>query len=72
MLRTFKSCLTIGALALVPCAMPAVADDYGLPSLGSGASSVSGNEEHRLGRAWLRQFRAQTDTWQDPIAQTYV
>ncbi|TDX28147.1 putative Zn-dependent protease [Modicisalibacter xianhensis] len=72
MLRTLKSCLTIGALALVPWTVPAVADDYGLPSLGSGASSVSGGEEYRLGRAWLRQFRAQTDTWQDPITQTYV
>ncbi|MEC9482431.1 MAG: M48 family metalloprotease, partial [Halomonas sp.] len=72
MLRTVKTYTMIGILALAPCALPTAADDYGLPSLGSGGASVSGTEEHRLGRAWLRQFRAQTDTWQDPIVQQYV
>ncbi|MGM0985183.1 MAG: M48 family metalloprotease [Pseudomonadota bacterium] len=46
--------------------------DYGLPSLsGSGSQSMSG-EEYRLGRAWLRQFRARAPEWQDAIAQDYV
>lgn len=72
MLRLVKTCLLVGALALAPYPAPLVADDYGLPSLGSGGASVAGDQEYRLGRAWLRQFRAQTQAWQDPIAHNYV
>lgn len=43
----------------------------GLPSLGAASTSVS-NEEYRLGRAWLRQFRAQAPQWQDPIVSDYL
>lgn len=46
-------------------------DDYQLPSLGGASTSVS-NEEYRLGRAWLRQFRAQAPQWQDLIANDYL
>ena len=46
-------------------------NDYGLPSLGAASTSVS-NEEYRLGRAWLRQLRAQAPQWQDPIASDYL
>jgi predicted Zn-dependent protease len=46
-------------------------NDYGLPSLGAASTSVS-NEEYRLGRAWLRQFRAQAPQWQDPITSDYL
>nr|WP_290696731.1 M48 family metalloprotease [Halomonas sp. UBA3074] len=46
-------------------------NDYGLPSLGAASTSFS-NEEYRLGRAWLRQFRAQAPQWQDPIASDYL
>lgn len=46
-------------------------NDYGLPSLGTASMSVS-NEEHRLGRAWLRQFRAQAPQWHDPIVSDYL
>ncbi len=46
-------------------------DDYQLPSLGGASTSVS-NEEYRLGRAWLRQFRAQAPQWQDPIVNDYL
>ena len=49
----------------------AAVNDYGLPSLGAASTSVS-NEEYRLGRAWLRQFRAQAPQWQDPIASDYL
>ena len=45
---------------------------YQLPDLGSTSAAVTTSDEYRLGRAWLRQFRAQTDPWQDPITQTYV
>jgi predicted Zn-dependent protease len=50
---------------------PAVSDEQTLPSLGSSYSSASA-EEHRLGRAWLRQFRAHAPQWQDPIAHDYL
>lgn len=73
MLHSLKTTLLAGALALAPVSAPAESIyDYGLPELGSGGTSVSGGEEFRLGRAWLRQFRAQTQTWHDPIAQSYV
>lgn len=72
MLRKITTSLLIGALALGSLSTTLADDDYGLPSLGSGGSSVSGDEEYRLGRAWLRQFRAQTQAWQDPITQRYV
>jgi beta-barrel assembly-enhancing protease len=73
MLRNFRSCLSAGALALA-LALPAPAsatDDYGLPSLTGSSQAISG-EETRLGRAWLRQFRARAPQWQDPIAQDYT
>ncbi|MDR5866667.1 M48 family metalloprotease [Halomonas koreensis] len=44
----------------------------GLPSLISGGTQAVSGEEVRLGRAWLRQFRAQAPLWQDPIAQDYL
>lgn len=43
-----------------------------LPSLSAPDSRIAGDEEYRLGRAWLRQFRARAPEWQDPIAQAYV
>lgn len=49
----------------------AAINDYGLPSLGGASTSVS-NEEYRLGRAWLRQFRAQAPQWQDAITNDYL
>ncbi|WP_235818945.1 M48 family metalloprotease [Vreelandella massiliensis] len=45
--------------------------NYQLPSLSSASSSAS-SEERRLGRAWLRQFRAQAPQWQDPIVHHYL
>ncbi|WP_445011456.1 M48 family metalloprotease [Vreelandella stevensii] len=46
-------------------------DSYQLPTLGGASTSVS-NEEYRLGRAWLRQFRAHAPQWQDPIVNDYL
>jgi len=47
-------------------------DSFGLPRLTPGGSQAVSGEEYRLGRAWLRQFRARAPQWQDPIAQHYV
>nr|CDQ34878.1 TPR repeat-containing protein YfgC precursor [Virgibacillus halodenitrificans] len=63
-------CLALTFCAFAPNAL--AQNDYGLPELGGSSATVSSGEEHRLGRAWLRQFRAQTDEWQDPIAQDYI
>ncbi|MFY0991280.1 M48 family metalloprotease [Halomonas sp. C05BenzN] len=73
------SCLAVGALSLA-LALPATGQwidnrssgDYGLPSLTSSGSQAVSGEEVRLGRAWLRQFRARAPGWDDPIAQEYV
>lgn len=75
MLRTIRTCLNTGAVALtlaLAAPVPANAmDDYGLPSLTGSSQAISG-EEYRLGRAWLRQFHARAPVWQDPIAQDYL
>ncbi|SDJ52223.1 M48 family metalloprotease [Billgrantia gudaonensis] len=72
MLRHLRSGLIAGSLIAGLALLPAqAADDYGLPSLGGASQGVT-DEEYELGRAWLRQFRAQAPTWQDPFAQAYV
>lgn len=58
-----------GSLLFSP--QSAAVNDYSLPSLGTASTSVT-NEEYRLGRAWLRQFRAQAPQWQDPIVSDYL
>lgn len=58
-----------GSLLFSP--QSAAINDYSLPSLGTASTSVT-NEEYRLGRAWLRQFRAQAPQWQDPIVSDYL
>ncbi|MFC0326451.1 M48 family metalloprotease [Halomonas organivorans] len=45
---------------------------FELPSLVSGSTQAVSGEEVRLGRAWLRQFRAHAPLWQDPIAADYL
>ncbi|CAM3930742.1 M48 family metalloprotease [Vreelandella rituensis] len=47
-------------------------DESRLPSLSSSATQTAGNEEYRLGRAWLRQFRAHAPEWDDAIAADYI
>ncbi|MDN3557376.1 M48 family metalloprotease [Halomonas maura] len=74
MLRRPLSCLTAIALSLA-VAVPALGqtgDDADLPSLISGDTQAVSGKEVRLGRAWLRQFRAKAPQWQDAIAQHYV
>jgi len=67
----FAVSLLFASLAGTPPLAQAEAG-YQLPDLGSTSVAVTTNDEYRLGRAWLRQFRAQTDPWQDPITRTYV
>ncbi|MDT0501827.1 MULTISPECIES: M48 family metalloprotease [unclassified Halomonas] len=51
---------------------PAWESSADLPSLSATGHRAATSEEYRLGRAWLRQFRARAPEWQDPIAQAYV
>ena len=47
--------------------------DIQLPELGDGSSTrFSLQQEHQLGRAWLRVFRGQVETVSDPVLQEYV
>lgn len=44
-----------------------------LPELGDSTSGfVSQNQEHQLGRIWLRQLRAQTTTIDDPLTISFI
>ncbi len=43
-----------------------------LPDLGPPAGSLSAEETHKLGRTWLRSFRAQTTLLNDPLLQDYL
>lgn len=54
-------------------AVPAQAGQPDLPSIGSDQPDrVTTNQEYRLGRAWLRQYRANTPVIYDPILQSYL
>jgi predicted Zn-dependent protease len=47
-------------------------DDLKLPNLGEVSGTVfSAEKEHRLGRAWLRMFRGQVPTSDDPLLADY-
>lgn len=46
--------------------------DLSLPNLTSSNTQAISGEEVRLGRAWLRQFRAHAPSWEDPISEDYV
>ena len=44
-----------------------------LPDLGDGSSSrYSAQQEHDLGRMWLKMFRSQVKTVNDPLMQDYI
>ena len=59
----------IYCLAVYPTSSPA----NELPDLGDSASAiVSPEQERRLGRAWLRQLRAQAPLIQDPVVFDYL
>ena len=60
------------ALALAGHAV-AAEQELQLPELGDSTSSlISGEQEHELGRAWLKAFRSQVRTIDDPLLQSYL
>jgi beta-barrel assembly-enhancing protease len=49
------------------------ANELKLPNLGESSTSLFSTEyEHQLGRAWLRAFRSQAPTIDDPLLQDYL
>ena len=49
------------------------ANELKLPNLGESSTSLFSSEyEHQLGRAWLRAFRSQVPTVEDPLLQDYL
>ncbi len=48
-------------------------NEYDLPELGDGSSRhFSLDQEHELGRVWLKAFRSRVDTVADPLMQDYL
>lgn len=67
--------LLVTLLLAIFCFLPQVqaADEFNLPELGNSTSSiVSSQEEYRLGQYWLRAFRQQASTVDDPLLYTYL
>ncbi len=73
-----KFCLSlicILGLSLLPLTthQQASANDIKLPTLGDTTSGiVSLQQEHELGRAWLKMFRSRVATLNDPLMQDYI
>ncbi|MFL3655728.1 MAG: M48 family peptidase, partial [Halioglobus sp.] len=48
-------------------------EEFKLPNLGESSTSMFSSEfEYQLGRAWLRAFRGQVPTVDDPLLFDYV
>lgn len=64
-------CLSIMGIGASLTPRNSLAED--LPKLGDAASAIiSSDQEYRLGRAWLRQLRAQAPIIQDPMIHDYL
>ena len=63
-------------MALAAVLLPAAAattEELKLPNLGESSTSIfSPEQEYQLGRAWLRSFRSQAPTLDDPLLQDYL
>lgn len=65
-------CLVFALLIFIP-QQSITADAPELPSLGlSSTYEISLNQEKLLGQGWLRQFRAQSQLYDDPLTQEYT
>ncbi|GLR63624.1 M48 family metalloprotease [Marinospirillum insulare] len=65
-------CLVFALFIIFPL-QSITADSPELPSLGLSSSyDISLNQEKLLGQGWLRQFRAQSKLYNDPLTQNYV
>jgi len=65
--------LLLALLMVFPTAGSAVTEDLKLPNLGESSTSMFSSEfEYQLGRAWLREFRSQVPTIDDPLLFDYL
>ena len=65
--------LTAASLATALPVHAAGTDELKLPNLGESSTSLfSAEYEHQLGRAWLRVFRSQVATVNDPLLFGYL
>lgn len=63
----------IATLALATASLASAVPAQQLPTLGNSASSyVSLQQEHELGRLWLRQLRAHSHVIEDPLAVQFL
>ncbi|RKR06665.1 putative Zn-dependent protease [Kushneria sinocarnis] len=71
--RKRSGCLLLaGTLLIASLSSSAEQRSHELPDLGTTRTSFQGLSEYQLGRTWLRQFRAQTSQWRDPITQAWL
>lgn len=69
--RLLACCLLLSPVT--PAAYAQGTDQLNLPELGDSSSSlISLNQEYQLGRAWLKAFRSQAPTINDPLLQDYL
>ena len=62
----------LGSVILL-AATPLYAQQSDLPDLGDPSMAVmSADQEHRLGRSWLRSLRGQAPIMEDPVVQEYA
>lgn len=68
-----KTALHILLAALIFIVSSAPAEELKLPNLGENSTSLfSPEQEYKLGRAWLRMFRSQAPTLDDPLVHDYL
>ena len=71
--RGIAARLVIGCLALGISSAESATENLKIPNLGSASTSLFSTEyEYRLGRAWLRFFRSQVATVNDPLLHSYL
>jgi len=69
-IRLIAQALLAGMLFI---ASTTYSDELKLPNLGESSTSLfSPEQEYQLGRAWLRMFRSQAPTVDDPLLQDYL
>ena len=75
-LSRVRGCASVAlavCLVLAPIGTASQTEQLKIPNLGEGSSSLfSAEYEHQLGRAWLRVFRSQVPTVNDPLLFEYL
>jgi predicted Zn-dependent protease len=71
--RALRKCITLAFAGALFLASSATSNELKLPNLGESSTSLfSADFEHQLGRTWLRAFRSQVRTIDDPVLQGYL